>query len=367
LVDHLTRSLEAEEIEVPRTVVALVAREAEGSVRDAQSLLEQVLAAGGAGIDEEAARGLLGAADRRLVVDVCGAMMRRDADACLRRLGTLFEHGYDAQRFCKDLLEFVRHLAVVATTGDRGLLRDLAETEVDAIMALSADCSPDDAQRAFGLLLDADAALAISARSIEPQLVLEMAILRIATLPPLVPVPELLERLEALERGGQPPAAASGGGGGGTPRSERAGRPVGGASVSASGATRADAATGGEWRAFLECVRREKLALYLALASGRLVSLDERVMRIGIDSEAMRRDLSRRDVVDRLERIARDVVGREVTVEVGVIPVAEETPRDRARQRERDSRAHPLVQYAVELFGGEVRGSRERRPGREGS
>jgi len=81
LIAHLERTTAAEKMRVPSEVIALVAREAQGSLRDAQSLLEQLLAAGDAALDAEAARAVLGAADRRLVLTITDAVLDRELKA----------------------------------------------------------------------------------------------------------------------------------------------------------------------------------------------------------------------------------------------------------------------------------------------
>ena len=113
------------------------------------------------------------------------------------------------------------------------------------------------------------------------------------------------------------------------------------------------------WEQFLARVREEKVSLYLALAGGKLVSADETSIRIGIENEALRRDVSRPETVARLGAIAAEVWGRALRVEVGPVPPeqAGDTPLGRARRR---TLADPLVQAAVEIFGGEVRGVRDR-------
>ena len=208
LIAELRRAVTREKLALSDDAVALIAREAEGSLRDAQSLLEQVLAAVDGPADAATVRAILGAADRALVVAVADAIVAGDAGACLRHLATLHEHGYDAQRFCRDLLEHVRHLAVLAATGDRSLLAELPEAEIAALVAQAGRRSGDELQRIFGLLLEGDETLAAPARTIDPQLVLEMIVLRVATLPPLLPVDEILGRLEALT--GTAPASAPG-------------------------------------------------------------------------------------------------------------------------------------------------------------
>src|SRR5262249_20349700 len=212
LIAELRRAVAREKIALSDDAVALIAREAEGSLRDAQSLLEQVLAAGDgpadAPPDAATSRAILGAADRALVVAVADATVAGDAGACLRHLATLHEHGYGAQRFLRDLLEHVRHLAVLAATGDRSLLAELPEAEVSALVAQAGRRSADELQRIFGLLLEGDETLAAPARTIDPQLVLEMIVLRVATLPPLLPVDGSLGRLDTLT--GTAPASAPG-------------------------------------------------------------------------------------------------------------------------------------------------------------
>ena len=87
---------------------------------------------------------------------------------------------------------------VIGATGDRSALAGLPEGEIEALATQARKRSSEDLQRAFRLLLDADEAIAVPARTIDPQLVLEMAVLRLATLGPLVPLDDLTRRLEAL-------------------------------------------------------------------------------------------------------------------------------------------------------------------------
>jgi DNA polymerase-3 subunit gamma/tau len=347
---QLKRTVEAEGIALSDEAVALVAREAEGSLRDAQSLLEQVLAVGGGAVDDATVRAVLGAADRRLVFAVADGILGAEPAACLQALAQLYAHGYDAQRFCRDLLEHFRNLAVLAATGERDLLADLPEGEVDTLAAQATRRSADDLQRFFRLLLEADETLAAPARAVDPKLVLEMCVVRLATLPPLLPVDDILRRLEALGAAPVPPAAQS-----------RSGTTAGPAAPPARRA--APSAAGALWEELLARVQREKVSLYMALAAGRLVSADDGALRIGIENEAMRRELSKKETLDRLRAIATEVTGREVRVEVGPLPSehADAAPLAQARRRTEETLADPLVQAAVEIFGAEVRGVRDRR------
>ena len=342
---HLRKTVDAEGIALSDAGLALIAREAEGSLRDAQSLLDQVLATAGQGADDAAVREVLGAADRRLVVAVTDAVLAGDPAACLRHLNELHTYGYDAQRFCRDLLEHFRNLAVLRTTGDHQLVAELPEAEAEALAAQAGRRSADDLQRFFRLLLEADETLSAPARTVELRLVLEMCVLRLATLPPLLPVEDILRRLEALGAGGAaaPAAPASA-----APPSARASQATSGA---------------GLWERFLARVREDKVSLYLALAAGKVVGAETDVLRIGLENEAMRRELTRAQTLERLRTIAGEVAGREMRIEIGPLPAehASAAPLAQARRRTEERLADPLVQAAVDIFGAEVRGVREPR------
>jgi DNA polymerase-3 subunit gamma/tau len=349
---HLKRTVDAEGIALSDEALALVAREAEGSLRDAQSLLEQVLAVAGTAADDATVREVLGAADRGLVVTVVDGILAGDPAAVVRALSQMHAHGYDAQRFCRDLLEHFRNLAVLGATGATDLMAELPEAEVSVLERQVGQRSADDLQRFFRLLLETDEALATPTRTIDPRLVLEMCAVRLATLPPLLPVDDILRRLEAVAGTGAAPAPAPAGGGG-TARGQAAAP----AATPRGGATTASPL----WEDFLARAQQEKVSLYMALAGGRLVSAEGGVLRIGIENEAMRRELSRKETLDRLRAIARIVTGRDHQVEIGPPPSQDDTPLAQARRRTEETLADPLVQAAVDIFGAEVRGVRDRR------
>jgi hypothetical protein len=110
-------------------------------------------------------------------------------------------------------------------------------------------------------------------------------------------------------------------------------------------------------------VQQEKVSLYMKLAAGRPLGIDDDCLRIGIENEAVRRDLGKRETLDVLKTIAGMVAGRSLQVEIGPLPAehAADTPAAQARRRAEETLTDPLVQAAVEIFGAEVRGVRERR------
>src|SRR5262249_27891259 len=191
-------------------------------------------------------------------------------------------------------------------------------------------------------------------RTIDPQLVLEMGVLRVATLPPLLPVDEILARLDAI--GGAAPAGST------PPAAPRAGSSTPPRARAGSTAAPADG-PGALWERVLARVRQERVSLYMTLATARPLGIDDGILRLGLDSEALRREIASKETITRLGALASELSGHALRVEIGPMPVDRvgETPIAEARRHEQESLADPLVQAAVEIFGAEVRGVRDRR------
>ncbi|NDE48565.1 MAG: DNA polymerase III subunit gamma/tau, partial [Actinobacteria bacterium] len=121
LQEHLQKVCDAEGVKVEKGVLPLVVRASGGSVRDALSVLGQLLAgAGKEGVTYEIAVQLLGFTDGALLDDAVDAIAARDLGALLKTIDRLIESGHDPRRFAQDLLERLRDL-VIADAVDDGL------------------------------------------------------------------------------------------------------------------------------------------------------------------------------------------------------------------------------------------------------
>ncbi len=196
--------LAAENISAEAGAVAILAREASGSMRDAMSLLDQVVAYSGTSLKETDVARVLGVADRTVLHELSNAMLDGKADATLAIVHSLASEGYDVAQVCRDLLRHLRNLVVarVAGSGAKALL-DLPDAELDDIQRVAARHDADDLTRCyqgFSRAFD-DIVRSPSARA-----ALEMALIRLARRPPLLPLDDLLQRLADLERrlGGAP-------------------------------------------------------------------------------------------------------------------------------------------------------------------
>lgn len=219
IAKRLRHVLELEKIVAEDSAVAVLAREAAGSMRDAMSLLDQVIAFSGEKLSAEDVARVLGVADRRVIHDLAGALVKGDALAAMRVIDGVSQQGFDIAHTARDVLRHLRDLVVakVGGEGSRDLL-DLADEEVADVLALAESAELDDLTRIYqGFSRGFDDVV----RSGQPRAAFEMLLVRLARRPALLPLDELLSRLGELEKrlqaGTGAPAPRGGGGGGARP------------------------------------------------------------------------------------------------------------------------------------------------------
>jgi DNA polymerase-3 subunit gamma/tau len=205
--------LDQEGISADDGSISAIAREAAGSMRDAMSLLDQVIAWVGPGekLTAEGVARVLGIADRVVLHRLAEAVLDGNAGEAVRIVGDVAREGYDLPHVARDFLSHLRDLVIAKVAENPAPLLDLADEEIGDVKALAARSSVDDLTRLHqGFSKSFDDIV----RSGQPRASLEMTLVRLARRPPLLPVDELLRRLGDLERrlGG-----GGGGGGGGGP------------------------------------------------------------------------------------------------------------------------------------------------------
>jgi DNA polymerase-3 subunit gamma/tau len=224
IVRRLEQVLAQEGIQADGAAVQVLAREAAGSMRDAMSLLDQVIAFSGMKLSNDDVTRVLGVADRSVLHRLGAALLSGDAAACLEIVASLAEQGFDLGHVAKDVLNHFRNLVIakVCTAQSRDVasvreLLELADEEVREILALAERAEVDDVTRCFqGFSRAFDEIV----RSGQPRMALEMALVRLARRPPLLPLDELLSRVAELEKrlDGTPPSSPVPRGSGGSVR-----------------------------------------------------------------------------------------------------------------------------------------------------
>ena len=204
IADQLRAIATAESIDVDEAALMLIARAGDGSMRDAQSAFDQVIAFAGQTIRSEDVATVLGLVRRDLLLDMAEAVAAEDGAAAFDLAGRAVESGYDLRLVIRELSRLTRDLLVVGIDGSR--LSDpeiAAEGERDRLQSLAAKFSGEDLMRAFDVLTKADVDIRAA---MQPRYHLEMALLRWIHLRRLVPLSDLID---GLDRQGTSPRAAT--------------------------------------------------------------------------------------------------------------------------------------------------------------
>jgi DNA polymerase-3 subunit gamma/tau len=219
IIQRLAEIAKQENLRITDGALHLLAREAEGSLRDAQSLLEQILSYAAPAavnkdtsvmIDERLLQDILGIAERGVLYDLSEAVIQGDAKRCVDLVGDVVTQGRDIPRLSRELVEHFRNLLLVRLAQDQkettkghedqssvfSRLLDLPDQEIEDLQRQVSDVSVDTLTDYFEFVAEGDEEVA---RSPYPRFALETAVIRLATLPCAVPIAEVLKRLERLE------------------------------------------------------------------------------------------------------------------------------------------------------------------------
>jgi DNA polymerase-3 subunit gamma/tau len=388
LTEHLQGVLAKEKLAADEEAVRVIARQAAGSVRDGLSLLDQVIAyVGDAKLTRDIVADVLGVADRRLLVELAGHVLARDAGATLRALARAADGGVDLGQLSRTFLGFLRDLEIVSRVKDAGDLVDATPDELREVEALVGKGAPG----VFPVLFERWARLVDEAsKSQTPRLLVEMAAVDLCAAEPLLPIGDLLERLDALEArlSGGAPAPRTGGPGGGPPaRSAPApAAPAAGprswasppaaapapapaaqastaaAPAAAPAALGAAAAPAEIWRAVLARFE-SKPVLGSRLAYAGVTAFERGTLTLSFPDKytADAVDKSRKDLEDAVSA----VVGQptKVVLVTGAAPAilkseasteSDAVTADKKR-REAEARQHPIIQKAQDVFNASLK------------
>ena len=197
VVARLRQIVDAEEIAVEDEALRLIARAGEGSMRDAQSLLDQVISFCGKTIDANQVTEILGLVDRTLLYEMLEGLVKGEPGRCLDAIAQVHDHGHEMSRFTDEMLDLLRNAALTAMSNEAERHLDVADAERQRLIQLAEGLSPQLFSRWFDVMLDVHDRVARSAR---PRNVLEMAVARLATTRPARGVDQLVDRLVEIDR-----------------------------------------------------------------------------------------------------------------------------------------------------------------------
>jgi DNA polymerase-3 subunit gamma/tau len=349
IIGRLHTIAAAEGITITDSGLAMIARAAEGSMRDSQSLLDQAVSYSGMEIRDEDLQATLGSVAQTALLQFTAELLSRDAAGLLKQVDALLEQGQDMRQFLAGIVEHLRNLMVVKIATDPGQIVELPAADIEAIKQQAAGAESEHLLMLFDSL---SKTLEDMRWSPHQRFTIEVGLIRASSLASLKPLGEVLGRMKELEARLAPghtpitPAAP------GVHRiSERSAeyrvqapaRP----SPSAAGAENGQ---GDVWGSIVAALKLKKPGLASALGHSRLIKTTDNQLVVGVQGNSFQMELvEKQENRTLIEEIATATLNKKVSIKIQPLM---ETPQPGAKTQKKaqPDEQDPAVQDVLKVF-----------------
>ena len=313
LADSLRRASDSEGVKITDDALALVARKGDGSLRDALSLFEQILAYADGEITLELITDALGLVDLNLLFELSDAIHNHDSGAILDLVAKLTESGSDVGQFLIDFQEHLRNMLIASTVPEPGQFIELSDLYIKRYIDHKDYFSDSDIMRMVKVISDLRQQLKEGA---EPRIFLEMALLKLARMDTTATLTEVLDKLSSLsgDTSASPPPSSDLFGSGQAPtgqssekKSLNLNRPASARPTDDSDSTEF---TGSRWVSFLNEYTQINGMLSIMLKRGKVQQVNDNVLRLTFPPDVGINALMTSDKVRQLETSIEQHFGR---------------------------------------------------------
>jgi len=202
MADFLEKVIRNEKLELSRKAIEMIARNSVGGMRDALTAIDQILSFSGTSATDQKVAQILGILDSESRFAFTEALLKKNQGEALRYFQQLQEHGHDAHDILADLLQTIKTTALVRSLGTSpALFQEISVDDLEVFAAIAKAVSADELQQIFRILLDLEEQMK---RSAHTKICFEMAILQIASIEPLVGLPEIISGIQNIRSGEAP-------------------------------------------------------------------------------------------------------------------------------------------------------------------
>ncbi len=362
MIEHMAYICQEEGFKIPGESLVLIAREATGSMRDALSLLDQVLSCFRGSASHDQVLEILGVIDRKYIFDLCGTILQGDIAGILDALDNCYHRGLDLKKLYANLLENFRNLLIVKMGKNVDKLVDLPDDEIAQMAEQIREVPLAVLNQIFDHLFRAEAGIRLSSH---PKLTLEMTFIRLDQMKVLLPIDALIDRLDLLRREihnspgiihGQQAAAKPP-----SLKSERQ-KEVGHSGSKPQAPVAADDALknlDATWSRLYEIIAEKNPSLAASLSKCRLTQVSADHVEIEVHDNGFTLNmLQRKKNKAIIEKICKAYFGEQKNV-VLVTPFKpeDESPKKKSQNEhflKQKALSHPLVADAIEVFDGKL-------------
>lgn len=350
IVDHLVSISEKEQREIDSESLTLIAREAGGSMRDALSLMDQIMACTDEAITSERIVDVLGVVKRKTLYDLSQAVINGSIPDLLERIDEMYGHGHDLKKLYIEIVEHFRNLLIVKMGKKVDVLIDLPSQEIEWMRSQVKDVSVSYLNQLVDFLFKEELTVRLSP---QPRLAMEMVFVKLIQITPALSIDVLIDKLDQLKKDlGSSAAQKPGGSGKRLPDETKSA--VTPPDPPAEPVNSADPDT--VWNRLVAAVGNKHPSLTPNLAKSRLKSLSDQTLVMEIVGNGFNEKMIKKNLQS-IQKIYQDLFGTRINIVLDVIP---DKTEDRQKQKRQDTRKkqkalnHPLVTDAIEVFNGKL-------------
>ena len=321
ITEHLISICRKEGLGIADESFELIAREADGSMRDALSLLDQVTTGAGGNVTHSDVIDVLGVVDRAVVFDLADATFKGDAPRILEIIDTVYRHGHSIVDLYTRLIEHFRNLLVIKLSPEFHKRMDLPSHEIDILRNQVQGVSPLHLNQILEVLFGEERTIKWSSR---PQMAFEVVMIKLLNIRPALPIDDLIKKLDDIQKqfssvqdlglsetqnkfeAALEPSVKNTASGQAAASSTA--EPVLSDPVSAAPSDEKDV-----WRSILDVISERYPSLAPNLANSHMVKLAENVLEIEVNgSDFNYKRMRRKENIKILERISQSFLGRKM-------------------------------------------------------
>jgi len=359
---HMASLCLREGFEITDESLDLIAREAGGSMRDALSLLDQLMTCAQGVMTHEQVLDILGVVDRKTILELAASILNADIDRVLEILDDAYDRGHDMKKLYVDLLEHFRNLLVVVVGDKFEKLIDLPSGEIEQLVIQARTSSAETLSHIFNILFGADAAIRLS---LQPKLALEMTLIKLLQSRPTLPIDVLIDKLDALRQEVAPVAPSANRDVGHTisaperPTSpgEPEEKPQGDGLAGYPSDGPLSGGTAETWKRICEIIAENNPSLAANLLKCQLKNAAEQILEVDVQDNGFTLNMIQREKnMTVLKKVCQGVLGREQKIRLTVSKKMNDQSQKKKKVNQLKQKAldHPLVADAIEIFDGKL-------------
>jgi len=348
IVGHLERITKEEGIEITKSGLAVMAREAEGSMRDAEGLLDQIISFTGPKVEDRHITEILGIIDRDIIFEASRAIIEDSPKKCLEIIDQIYNYGHDIKEFYRALMVQFRHLLVSLIASQDDLL-DMSESEKEEARDQAERAGTEKLQVLLNFLINREQDLRFTSH---PRLILEATMIKLCHLGDFLSFGDLLIKIESLEKRLKSTLTTSE-----QPRTEHASDP--GARWDSGNQEKPPvdrnrgAESGQNWSDFLKFISSRNKAMFNILKDWQLLKLTEETLEIAGGGHSFSSDYFKdKERYDQLSSHCRRFFQRNIRIN---IITDKQSPSQTKSISKRNPGYPPPVQDILHMFQGEIK------------